>query len=180
MSTYGINEHKHRFAAWAASRAASTSTKCRFEVAEGRVILEAVGLNKLVGSLQDLPSPNEIDKVHKDWRVRAIEEAKHLGKEGFSHGVAAKLINVYLKSVFVCSDSHDDLKVKALHPPIDRVLLEALKKNNPKVFKSVFGSAIPAWSTFDSDSYEKAIAFIRDVSGDNALWMIEEHWVGHQ
>jgi hypothetical protein len=35
---YSIEEHKHRFAAWAASRAANVN-KCRFRVEQGKKIL---------------------------------------------------------------------------------------------------------------------------------------------
>jgi hypothetical protein len=44
----------------------------------------------------------------------------------FTHGIAAKLVNVYLKSVFVCGGRHDHPRVRALHPPIDSLLLDAL------------------------------------------------------
>ena len=37
-----------------------------------------------------------------------------------------------------------------------------------------------AWSKFDSKQYQGVIDLIRKVSGDKPLWMIEEHWQGHQ
>ena len=43
--TYNIEEHKHRFAVCAASRGASTR-RAAFSVAEGKTILEAIGLNR--------------------------------------------------------------------------------------------------------------------------------------
>ena len=53
---YTINDHKHRFSAWAASRAASTSV-CRFNVEKGRKIIEDAGINKIT-SLDKLPKKN--------------------------------------------------------------------------------------------------------------------------
>jgi hypothetical protein len=52
---YDINEHKHRYSAWAASRAASTKT-CRFNVLQGKTIIEEVGLHSLVLGPEQLPS----------------------------------------------------------------------------------------------------------------------------
>ena len=43
---YDINEHKHRFSAWAESRAASTMG-CRFSVRVGKQIIETIGLESL-------------------------------------------------------------------------------------------------------------------------------------
>jgi hypothetical protein len=44
--------------------------------------------------------------------------------------VAAKLINVYLKAVFVCGGQHSNKRVKSLHPPIDSQLLDELYNQN--------------------------------------------------
>lgn len=44
---YTIDEHRHRFAAWAASRAASV-INCRFSVEQGKKILEVAGIRHLI------------------------------------------------------------------------------------------------------------------------------------
>jgi len=64
--TYNIEEHKHRFAVWAASRGASTR-RAAFSVAEGKTILEAIGLNR---NLDRLPSPGRMDVAHRRWRLK--------------------------------------------------------------------------------------------------------------
>ena len=43
-----------------------------------------------------------------------------------THGVAAKLINIYLKATFVSADHQDSPRVRAIHPPIDSILLDSL------------------------------------------------------
>src|SRR5271167_3585902 len=97
---YSIHEHKHRFSAWAASRAASVKN-CRFSVENGKEIIECAGLQQLLVGPEFLPEPQKVDATHFDWRVAIISAAK--GKRlKFSHGVAAKLINVYLKAGVVC------------------------------------------------------------------------------
>lgn len=54
VTPYGIEEHKRRYVAWAASRAASTIS-CRFEVSIGRTIIEATGLHSLLSDAALLP-----------------------------------------------------------------------------------------------------------------------------
>lgn len=61
---YYLEEHKHRFAAWAAGRAASTSKTVRFSVEDGKHILEAIGLNAKLARPDQLPSSSEIDVAH--------------------------------------------------------------------------------------------------------------------
>jgi hypothetical protein len=110
--SYSIAEHKHRFAAWAAGRAATVSG-CRFTVQQAKRILEAAGLNNLVDDVQKLPSPEQIDTSHRKWRNTVMAAAKAEGLL-FTHGVAAKLINVYLKACFVCGGVHTDARVRPL------------------------------------------------------------------
>ncbi len=120
---YGIDLHSHRFAAWAASRAASV-VNCRFSVVRGRSILEECGFDSSL-SPERLPEPQDVDETHRKWRADIISAAASCDLT-FTHGVAAKLVNVYLKSRFVCGGHHDHERVRALHPPIDSVLLETL------------------------------------------------------
>jgi hypothetical protein len=61
---YNIDEHQHRFAAWAAGRVASVKG-CRFTVEQAAQILDQVDFN--------LPSPDEFDAQHRDWRSKVIE-----------------------------------------------------------------------------------------------------------
>ncbi len=87
-----------------------------------------------------------------------------------THGVAAKLINVYLKAIFVCGGHHDHQRVRVLHPPIDRLLLRNLGWNN-----------IGPWSHFESNTYEEVIDCIRKKIGTGQpVWKIEEYWPGFQ
>ena len=180
-SYYSIEEHKHRLAAWAASRAASTSPQCRFKVEKGVRILESTGFDEKFSSLSSLPSPKDLKECHRNWRDKIIKNAKDHGL-CFNDGVAAKLINCYLKVRFVCGGHHDDIRVKALHPPIDAVLLKALASEN-------FGGQAKQWRTFqktrwskfDSKTYEAVISLIQDsLPKGQPLWKIEEHWKGHQ
>ena len=180
MANYTIEEHKHIFAAWAAGRAASV-INYRFKVEQGQRILEASGIRALGLSVDNLPAPDEFDKKHREWRCEIIKVASKSNLI-FSHGVAAKLINIYLKSIYVCGGMHNDPKVQAIHPPIDRILLDALYKQNVGGRRDAWQEARKArWSKFTSEEYENVIATIKAVClTKNGLWEIEESWIGYQ
>jgi hypothetical protein len=147
--SYSIQEHQHRYASWAAGRAASTKT-CRFRV-----------------------------KVAKE--IIAVIIAKEKGLNEFTHGIAAKLINIYLKGIFVCGGHAAHPNVEAIHPPIDSLLLEELYKNNVGGLKKEWTIARKIrWSKFDSNQYEYVINLIRMTSNGSPLWKIESFWCGHQ
>ena len=177
---YSIEEHKHRLAAWAASTAASTRL-CRFKVYQGAWILEVCGFKDAFASPNDLPTPANIKLTHRDWRETVIYVAKEQGLI-FTHGVAAKLINCYLKVRFVCGGHHNHERVRCLHPPIDRELLtELAKKNFGNEAKKWRAFRDAGWSKFGSARYESVISLIRrKLSPDKTLWKIEEHWPGYQ
>lgn len=175
---YSLDMHKHRLAAWAASRAASASPKCRFKVEQGFAILEGAGFDSSF-QLINMHSSEEVDKYHKKWRVEVI---KHAGKQGlnFTHGIAAKLINCYLKTRFVCGGANEK-DTKYLHPPIDALLLDQLKKNNVGNLRQSWKKFADArWSKFSSEKYEEVIESIQLVMKDEPLWKIEKYWIGFQ
>jgi len=172
---YSIEEHRHRFSAWAASRAASV-INCRFTVRQGKELLEKAGFNAHF----QLPHSSDFDSMHESWRKRLISKAKKL-ELAFSHGIAAKLINVYLKSAYVCARNFDDVRVKAIHPPIDSVLLDALYQQNVGDRRKDWQAARRVrWSNLSSHQYQSLINAIKNVMEDRGLWEIEEYWPGHQ
>jgi hypothetical protein len=179
--SYGIEHHKHRFAAWAACRAASV-VNCRFSVAQGRAVLEASGFTASFYRPEQLPNPEPIavDDTHREWRNAVVREAETRGLS-FTHGVAAKLVNIYLKSRFVCGGYHEHPRVQGLHPPIDSVLLRRLAAENVGGHEREWKQAAKTrWSKFDSGDYERVIVLIRHASGVQPLWKIEWHWSGNQ
>ncbi len=178
LDDYTIQEHQHRYCSWAASRAASVN-RCRFRVAQGKQIIEASGLSA-IALPNDLPPVGVIDRQHRYWRNHVIASAKEFDLD-FTHGVAAKLINVYLKTRFVCGGHHFHPQVAQLHPPIDAMLLKALSVNDVGGFKQGWDRAITIqWSKFDESDYENVIDLIRQTLGKKPLWIIESYWRGYQ
>ena len=169
-----IDVIQHRFAAWAAASAARVSPKCRFKAANGVAILEGLGFGPGYGDPAKLPLPSRFDDQHRRWRKKAMRLAK-ARRIKMSHGVAAKLINVYLKSRFICGGHADHPKVAALHPPIDSILLEALIRTKDGGFeKSWRALAKVRWSNLDSGQYETAIACLRQCF--KPTWSAEKLW----
>ena len=177
---YTIEEHKHISAAWGAATGARASKLCRFSVSVGKQILEGAGFSAQF-TLTNLPLSTELDQRHAEWRQTVIELAAGMGLP-FTHGIAAKLINGYLKDRFVCGGYHEHERVKCLHPPIDALLLGALAEEN------VGGHAQQwrefrdqRWSKFDSAMYQAVINLIREsLPAGEPLWKIEQYWRGHQ
>jgi len=71
-------------------------------------------------------------------------------------------------------------KLNAIHPPIDRVLLTALKQGKIGGKISAWNDHLQiGWSSFTSPQYEAVISAVRQVVG-HELWRIEEYWAGYQ
>jgi hypothetical protein len=176
---YGIESHQHRFAAWAACRAASVRG-CRFSVEKGRAILEEIGFNASFSDPKKLPAYPKLDETHLTWRTGAIIAAKSRGI-AMTHGVAAKLVNVYLKSRFVCGGYGEHARVRNLHPPIDEILLKTLALNDVGgLAKQWRKFRQKRWSKLGSQDYESVIGLIRTVVKAQPMWTVEEHWKGNQ
>jgi hypothetical protein len=180
IMNYTIKEHKHRFSSWAASRAASIKG-CRFSVEIGKNIIEECGLHEFIDNPSLLPEPQNIDSKHREWRKQVISSGKKYGIE-ITHGVAAKLINMYFKSALVCGGSHEDERVKALHPPIDSLILDSLIKNNIGGYKKEWRKfSRIRWSKLNCQEYEDLIAKLRSCFGiNNGFWHVENHWQGYR
>jgi hypothetical protein len=177
---YSIEEHKHRLAAWDAATSASSSPLCRFKVELGAGILEASGFNAQLVDPEQLPLPANIDEEHRKWRNKVIAEAGNR-EVTFTHGIAAKLINCYLKARFICAGHHEHERVKCLHPPIDAVLLKGLADQNIGGYCQEWLRLLNTrWSKFNSDQYEEVIALVRRSIPGRPLWEIEQYWSGYQ
>jgi hypothetical protein len=177
--TYTIHQHSHNFSAWAASRAASVIGS-RFTVEQGKGLLESIGFGPSLDSPVKIPEPEKLDRIHRKWRHGIVSLGTEL-ELVITHGVAAKLINVYLKSRFVCGGFADSPKVQALHPPIDRVLLEELARKDFGGKRKFWAQANKCgWSQFDSATYEELIKEICEALNGRPLWEIEQFWKGHQ
>lgn len=184
---YTFQDHTHRFAAWCAATAARASKNCRFSVEVGVRLIEATDLQNWGRGWDRLPDTAQFDKKHAELRESVVEKAcQSHGITGvFTHGVAAKLINCYLKPIYVCGALPQDTaardKLAAFHPPIDRVLLNGIVDVESEPRRARWRKwRDQGWSSFDSPTYDEVIRGIRELVAQNGLWSIEEYWIGHQ
>jgi len=135
----GQANFRHDFAALYSSKATRRARPLIFDEEKGIDIIEKSGMRDLWPDWESLPSSNNFDKCHSQLRNEMCKIASFVLKEEirksnqvFTHGRAAKLINIYLKSLFLASPQEtlsleNIAKRNAIHPPVDRVLAEGLR-----------------------------------------------------
>jgi hypothetical protein len=172
---YTHEEHLHRFACWTAARAAQRGWGGGGTTAITTALEETGFREKLEKLHLSPPSTEEFDSWHAD-RVWELTEAliSHLTDPGKNiYGRIAKVIAIYIKTVYVSQYPHSALS-KVAHPPIDGILLREVKdKNRTYKYPPKLGFH---WSTFDAAAYQKALGYLREVNGDKAFWEIEVFW----
>lgn len=192
---YHPAEHRFRFAAWAAATAARSSRRvCTFPVSEGAKLLRTSDLRWIALGSHWLPgSRPEFDKRHQAWCENILRLGQSHISKAFTYGIAAKLVNCYLKALFVQTmagspfDPYGDRRVadsnsstRFLHPPIDRVLMaEAARRAVPEIRRGWKRLLDIGWSRFSSDDYSEAIRLSREMVGDDVA-QIEACWIGYQ
>ena len=170
--TYTIFEHRHRFAAWAASRASSRRLKGG-KTKPLMKALEACGVYEFCKSPNYNMSKAEFDKNHSLWCNSIMQFWEN---EGFDYGRAAKLVNMYLKSMIVMVEPDSNL-AKVIHPPIDSVLLKALASKHGT---TVAHFRTLTWTNFDEALYFKTVSEVLALIPKQPAWKIEENWLGYQ
>ena len=182
--SFTIEKNRHILSCWAASRAAGVSPLCRFEVKKGKSILEKCfgysGPNeKDVFKLKQ----EDFDSYHLEIIQKIIKYFKNHNIKtkidgeielGMTHGVAAKLLNVYFKIMFICGNYKNEKGIGYIHPPIDSLLLNSLDKVQKQKFWKY------KWSKINFDQYQEIINGIKAMTESRGLWSIEEYWIGHQ
>ncbi|MCG3775863.1 MAG: hypothetical protein JW395_2709 [Nitrospira sp.] len=185
---YSFVEHQHRLASWAAATAARSSPKCRFSVREAVDVLNRLSIRSFVEDPQVLVgSVEDFDRIHRELCREAIRlRGKQLSSPeavgAFSFGVAAKLINIYLKVGVLSRTARDGAEFVAMHPPIDRVLLLGLGDADLGGRRRFWLTmAKLGWSTFSEAQYGEVIQAIRAaLPAGVPLWTIEQYWRGYQ
>lgn len=172
----------YKYAVWAASTAARVKDY-RFTVEQGKSIFDSLNFKRFVANPDILPNDSlAFDELHADLREQIIDKANVLFDKEFSHGVAAKLINIYFKTIYICGGYYKHHNVRFIHPPIDSLILNAIEKEdkfraNPLCIKAIKGKR---WSKLQSNEYQTIITELRKVMNDSPLWLVEKYWPGHR
>jgi hypothetical protein len=165
---YTLAEHRHRFAAWAAARARQRGfTSTAVLVAA----LETSGLREFIAARDRWPTTREaFDKWHIGMCRRLLKKLP----ETATYGRAAKLLAVYIKAQVVCGGHHDTALARHAHPPIDRILLNALATKRRKELGDL---GRKAWTTFDEETYRLVLERVRSAAPEGAeAWRVEFYW----
>ena len=190
LKKYTYAEHRFKFAAWAAGRAAGRGIALKparkklgikkedpVEFAVASTMLEATGFYELAKyGVKWLPDPEGFDDTHLAWCKEVRNEAEGLDLENadptkdWMHGRSAKLINVFIKTLMPADleilPCGEKAKWYAVHPPIDGNVLKGMKSagiGDQDFWKSLPGSsAYGAFNQFKYGHYQKVIDLIRE------------------
>lgn len=165
---YTFEEHRHRFAVWAAARAVQRSFT---SVEILKSALEHSGVREYMESyMKEEISAEEYRKLHTRWCSEIMCQLKTAlaDNKKVTFGRVSKFIAMYIKSMVVIVDGSLPLS-KVAYPPIDGIILNNLSKQN-KYFKQL------KWSQLDLEDYFEMIECIQKILGDKPMWMIEEYW----
>ncbi len=207
ISSYNLDFHKHILSKWAASRAASQSKGFKFSVELGSKLLlfgkkgsQASDQEFIdyIKQIENFNSQDDYDSWHHQTIVNMTsytDELKQLldkhnkSFNNYTYGIAAKILNCYLKVFFLESFGNQKF-ADFIHPPVDAILLKALRKEDKKLFNfknSVFTNIgvlkIPTWTRINENEYKEIIKLMKEflsIKGQNGLWKIEFFWIGHQ
>lgn len=114
---YTIQEHRHRYSCWTASRAVQRW----WNWAKNNVIISAINNTNLRQFAEKNISISTINEYNKFHEVLCENLIKLLPIEDVSYWRVAKIVSVYLKTSVIINGN--DLLGKIIHPPIDDILL---------------------------------------------------------
>jgi hypothetical protein len=171
---YDLFEHRHRFAAWAAARAAQRA------FAEVEVLRSALESSAIVAYLRHSAAAEvdevTFDRLHNGWCTDVLVFLRDRGLHNATFGRAAKLIAVYLKSMVVAGPYGQSELSRVAHPPIDRLLLQNLARANRSDPRSRRWRTTN-WTELDQAGYYRLITELRNLLPcSEPFWKLEEHW----
>jgi len=173
--SYDLDEHRHRFAVWAAARAAQRGFTT---VGNLRGAIESTDMRKSLSLPVTLESSAaQFDKLHEGWcaAIQAFLSDRKIPEA--SYGRAAKLVAVYLKSRIVLGDASNTPLGRNAHPPIDRILLHALASAEEVKSPHKRAWTQTNWTELDGPAYRELIGQLRAVVPAGApFWSIEKYW----
>jgi hypothetical protein len=172
---YSLSEHRHRFAVWAAARAAQrgfTSVDNLCAALETTNIRQAISTSEVL----ELHS-SSFEALHRGWCTAIVSGLASHGISGVTFGRAAKMVAVYLKATLLMGEAAATPLGRRLHPPIDRTLLQNLAAA-PRIDSPHKASwRGTRWTRLSEPQYYDLIEQLRAALPAGApFWMLEEFW----
>jgi hypothetical protein len=177
QADYDIEEHRHRFAAWAAARATQRGLTSVEHLCQA---LNSSGLRKFLAKC-DTKSVDEtaFDRHHGKWCRAIVRYLRNAGikPKHVTFGRAAKLVAVYLKSMIVLGPGFGSALCRVAHPPIDSILLFNLTRSPEVVSPHKHEWAALRWTSLEEPGYYRLIKQLRDIlAPGEPFWMLERFW----
>jgi hypothetical protein len=175
---YTLGEHQHRFSIWAAARSIQRGL-ANVRIGTIDAALMACGVGEIADTEAKWPTTEALfDRAHRKWCRAIMRNLQSAGVGDMSYGRAAKLTAVYLKCRIVVGGHHEHSFANVIHPPIDRILLQALSKR-VRAKDPAFGTFLRTvtWTSLAEANYWDLIARLRSAGLDKpAFWCIERFW----
>ena len=171
---YDIHEHRHRFSAWAAARAAQRGFS---DVSTLSKALEACGVREFLATadLNDIDT-KRFDVHHRQWCKSVVSFLEDAAVSNVTFGRAAKLVAIYIKGVVVLGPGADKVFAHIAHPPIDGILLRKLASSDVKTEHSKKWAKV-TWTRLNEAEYYELIGQIRQtLDPEDPFWMLEQFW----
>ncbi len=170
-SDYSYYKHLHNYAVWTAARAAQrgfTTTK------NIKFAIESTELRNLLEGDKVILDSEAFDEFHTkscEQIIAKLNNLSEIDKSKLTFGRAAKIVNIYIKTVIVIPNPGSPLSHIA-HPPIDRILLMGLQDGLKMKFDNI------SWTGFNQEAYSKIIAQCKELGYGTTLpfWSIEKYW----
>ena len=120
-------------------------------------------------------SPDAYDLAHVQWCERIESYFKDADVQA-TRGRVAKIVAIYVKTLVVVGGHDDQPLAGVAHPPVDRMLLQALARVDafPKASRALWRRTV--WTKLDPDGYAEVISSLRAASDGGPLWALEEYW----
>jgi hypothetical protein len=172
---YDMREHRHRFAVWAAARAAQRGFA---NVDSLRMALERSGIAEFVAE----SDPNDIDadrfdELHGTWCRPIVRQLRRIGLSKASYGRAAKLVAIYLKAAVILGPDGRSKLAHVAHPPIDSILLRNIGTAYPSEYARDVRWTKYKWTTLSEGEYWELIGHLRRTHpADRPFWQLEQYW----
>jgi len=163
---YSSEDHIHNFACWTAARASQRGFATTDDISKA---INKSGLRTL--AFKELPAikdQEEYDSKHTRICKKIEDLLKESHPQKATFGRAAKIVAIYLKTAVVIPNITESF-ISFIHPPIDRILLENIKKKEQLI------DTVPAWTQFTKKEYYVIWNKIKGL-GEGQNWMIEKYW----
>jgi hypothetical protein len=159
--TYTIEEHKHNFAVWAASKSVQRGFTSIYKIS---VAIKKSGLKEFVESYSKCEK-EQFKSFHIKCSNKIILALKD---ENCTYGLAAKIIAVYLKTSLILYNKGKNCE--NIHPPLDRILL-----NNFIKFNAIKEYTYQPWTKLSKSDYWDLVSLIEKYEG-KINWELERYW----